>query len=429
MKTMKKGLTISVLIIFSAILGLLQSCKKATIPELTTVTVSEITVNTAISGGTIITDGGEDITEKGVCWNSSTLPTISDYRTTDGNGTADFTSTLTGLTEGTTYYLRAYATNSVGTAYGNEVTFTTGSVSGAAVTTNEASSVKAKGAVAGGNVTNAGGGVLTEKGICWNTSPNPTPSDNKSTSGSEIGEFSVNLTGLEDGTIYYYRAYAINSAGTTYGQEYQFLTLVEDVEGNEYSTVKIGDQIWMAENLKTTKFADDSEITYVEETAAWTSLDGPAYCWYETNPTTNKDLYGGLYNWYAASTDGICPTGWHVPTDEEFTKLEITLGLPQEDANSYGWRDVEHGSKMKSSTGWKEGETGSNSSGFTALPGGYRYYLDGSYQGLNSYAYWWSSTEYDAEIGWYRRLDGNNEGVYRGSTNKEAGKAIRCIKD
>jgi hypothetical protein len=122
-------------------MGMFQGCKKATIPELTTVAVTEVTLNSAVSGGTIVADGGEDITAKGVCWSTSVNPTIADTKTSDGTGSASFTSNIVGLSEGTTYYVRAYATNEVGTAYGNELTFTTNQVTGAVLTTTQVTSV------------------------------------------------------------------------------------------------------------------------------------------------------------------------------------------------------------------------------------------------------------------------------------------------
>lgn len=426
---MKKGLTFFVLVSLLSVTGLFQGCKKPTIPELTTVAISDIGLTSAVSGGTIIADGGAEITEKGVCWGTATNPTVADSRTSDGEGSAAFVSNIVGLAEGTTYHVRAYATNEAGTAYGNELTFTTNEVTGAVLTTTEATSITSTTATAGGNITDAGGGTVTARGICWGTAPNPTIAGNKTTNGSGTGTFTGNLTGLTDGTMYYYRAYATNSSGTTYGQELSFMTPVTDIEGNMYKTVIIGTDVWMAENLKVTKLNDNTEITYAPEAVDWIVLTGAGYCWYGNDPDYNKPLYGALYNWYAASTANLCPTGWHVPTDLEYNALEVALGLPQADVDIWGWRGTDHGSKMKSTTGWNAGENGTNTSGFTALPGGYRFYSDGTYQGQNSYEYWWTATEHDADRGWYRRLDGNNAAVYKASTDKRAGKAIRCVKD
>jgi len=427
MIVMKKGLTFFTLFSLLTIIGLFTGCKKSTIPELTTMAISEVGLTSAVSGGTIITDGGEEITAKGVCWSTSTNPTVADSKTSDGKGSANFTSNIVGLSEGTTYYVRAYATNEVGSAYGNELSFTTSKVTSAVLTTTEVSNVTSTSAVAGGNITDDGGGSITARGVCWGTSPNPTV--NKTTDGTGKGTFTSNITGLTDGTVYYYRAYATNSSGTSYGQEFSFITPVTDIEGNVYNTVKIGDQVWMAENLKVTKFNEETEIPLVSEGVDWIVLNGPGYCWYKNDPDYNKPLYGALYNWYTASSPNICPTGWHLPTDAEYNALEITLGLPQTDVDIWGWRGTDHGSKMKSTTGWNSGENGTNTSGFTALPGGYRFYSDGTYQGQNTYVYFWTATQHDEDRGWYRLLEGSKTTVYKASGDKRAGKAIRCIKD
>ena len=426
---MKKNSTFWVLISFISLAILVQGCKKPTVPELTTVAISEVTLTTAVSGGNITSDGGEEILKKGVCWNTTPSPTIESSITNDGNGSTAYVSNLVDLTAGTTYYVRAYATNSVGTAYGNEVSFSTGEVTGAVLSTTEVTTVTSTSAIAGGNITDAGGGTISARGICWSTSPNPTIAGSKIPSGTGPGIFTGTLTGLTDGTTYYYRAYATNDSGTTYGQELHFITPVTDVEGNIYKTVIIGTKVWMAENLKVTKFNDNTDITLASVASEWIALTGPGYCWYNNDPDFNKPTYGALYNWYAANTTNICPTGWHVATDEEYNAMEVSIGLAQADVDIWGWRGTDHGSKMKNTTGWNAGENGTNTSGFSALPGGYRFYSDGLFSGQNSLGYWWTATQHDDARGWYRRLDGNNTAVYKASTDKKAGKAIRCVKD
>ena len=431
---MKKGSYLLTFVCLVSLIFMVSGCKKATVPELTTVAVTDVTLNSAVSGGTIESDGGEDITEKGVCWRTTTGPTIADSKTSDGNGSANFTSNMVGLAEGTPYYVRAYATNSVGTAYGNELSFTTTQVTGAVVTTTEVSSVTPTTAVAGGNVTDAGGATVSARGICWSTTvQNPTVADNKTTNGTGPGIFTSNLTGLVNGTIYYYRAYATNSSGTTYGEPYHFITPVADIDGNIYQTVKIGTQVWTAENLKTTKYNDDTSIPEVTDNTTWSTLTSGAYCWYNNDADYNKPIYGGLYNWFAAQTGKLCPTGWHVPTDIEFNTLELFLGLSADSVNTWGWRGTDHGKQMKNTTGWSTGQNGTNTSGFAALPGGYRINTSGAFYGRDALGYWWSSSD-DAvngkpEVGWYRRLDGIYNDVFKGSTLKTAGKSIRCIKN
>ena len=211
------------------------------------------------------------------------------------------------------------------------------------LTTTEASSVTSTSAVSGGNITNAGGGAIIARGVCWGEAINPTTAGSKTTDGTTTGIFTSNITGLSAGKKYYYRAYATNSAGTTYGQEYNFMTPVTDIEGNVYKTVMIGTQVWMAENLKTTKYNDDSAIPNVTVNADWIALTADAYCWAQNDEATYKPLYGALYNWYAVETGKLCPTGWHVPTDAEFSTMEISLGMTQAEADGTEWRGTDQG--------------------------------------------------------------------------------------
>ena len=401
----------------------------AVAPTLTTTDVTGRTVSSATSGGNITADGGAPVTARGVCWSIAQNPTIADAHTTDGTGIGIFTSSITGLTQNTLYYVRAYATNSAGTAYGNEVSFTTTQVILATLTTAPVTPITSTTAVSGGTITAAGGGTISAKGVCWSTSTNPIVSGSHSSDGTGTGSFASNLTGLTAGTVYYVRAYATNEAGTGYGNQLSFITPVTDIQGNVYKTVLIGSQVWMAENLKTTKYVNDTDIPNVTGGAAWAALATPAYCWYNNDEAANKPLYGALYNWYTVNTGNLCPTGWHVPTDAEFKTMEITLGMSQAQADAFGNRGTDQGAQMKNTTGWATGENGTNTSGFSALPGGFRYYLDGSFLNMGSLTYWWSASENSATDAYQRRLDGNLSTVYRERTIKAAGKYIRCIKD
>ena len=194
-------------------------------PNVTTAAVTNITQTTATSGGNVTSDGGATVTARGVCWSTATSPTTANSHTTDGSGTGTFTSSLTGLTMGTLYYVRAYATNSTGTAYGNQVTFTTLSCNAPTVTTAAVTNITQTTATGGGNVTSDGGGAVTTRGVCWSTTANPTTANNKTTDGSGTGTFTSSLTGLTANTLYYVRAYATNSAGTSYGSQVNFTTL------------------------------------------------------------------------------------------------------------------------------------------------------------------------------------------------------------
>jgi uncharacterized protein (TIGR02145 family) len=192
-------------------------------PTLTTATVTGIGSSSATGGGNVTSDGGATVTVKGVCWSMSHNPTINDNKTTNGSGTGSFTSSITGLTPGTTYYVRAYGTNSAGTCYGPEVEFKTLPVP-PTVTTNAVSSIAYNSATCGGNVTNEGGAPVTARGVCWSTSQNPTIANSKTSDGAGGGTFTSSITGLSPSTNYYVRAYATNSAGTSYGGQQPFTT-------------------------------------------------------------------------------------------------------------------------------------------------------------------------------------------------------------
>ena len=178
---------------------------------------------TAQCGGTVTDDAGYTVTARGVCWSSTPEPTISNLHTSDGSGLGTFVSTLSGLLPSTTYYVRAYATNANGTAYGEQRTVSTPSGQ-PSVTTANASGITATSAVAGGTVNDDGGFAVTARGVCYSTSPNPMVSGLHTTDGNGTGSFVSHLTALSSGTTYYYRAYAINANGTVYGEERSFVT-------------------------------------------------------------------------------------------------------------------------------------------------------------------------------------------------------------
>lgn len=193
------------------------------VPMLTTTVISSIAGTTAVGGGNVTANGGEAVTERGVCWSTVHNPTIADGKTINEAGNGTFTSNLTGLLGKTTYYVRAYATNKVGTGYGNEVSFTT-LVAPPTVTTTAITNVTADGASSGGNVTISGGDIVTARGVCWSISENPTVADSKTSNGTGTGVFTSALTGLNIATMYHVRAYATNSAGTGYGPDVTFMT-------------------------------------------------------------------------------------------------------------------------------------------------------------------------------------------------------------
>lgn len=194
------------------------------LPTLSTIAASNITFTSATCGGSITSDGNAEITSRGVCYSTKSKPTISNSKVASGSGTGLFTCNLINLSDGTTYYARAYATNKKGTAYGAQISWTTKAYTRPTVSTTEAQNVSYTTATCGGNVTSDGSLSVTSRGICYSTQPNPTISNTKVVSGSGTGAFTCNLTGLSDGTTYYARAYATNGKGTAYGEQISWTT-------------------------------------------------------------------------------------------------------------------------------------------------------------------------------------------------------------
>jgi uncharacterized protein (TIGR02145 family) len=194
--------------------------------------------------------------------------------------------------------------------------------------------------------------------------------------------------------------------------------IITDNDGNVYHTITIGTQVWLVENLKTTKYNDGTVIPLVTDNKIWFNLKNPGCCWYNNDASSNKQVYGALYNWYAVNTGKLCPAGWHVPSDAEWTILTTYLG-----------GDDVAGGKMKETgaTHWLRPNTGAaNSSGFTGLPAGYRG-ESGFIVGGNTL--FWSSTEFNADNAWIRYLLFDSAVAGRNNGGKYPGCSVRCLKD
>ena len=218
---------------------------------------------------------------------------------------------------------------------------------------------------------------------------------------------------------------AVSAGGTTYGDDNTFFTsativTVTDYEGNIYNTVLIGTQQWMAENLKATKLNDGTSVSVVTNGTDWNNLTTPGICFYNNDETANKDIYGTLYNWYTVNTGMLCPTGWHMPTDADWTTLITLLG-----------GDSEAGGKLKE-TGtvhWASPNTGAtDEAGFTALPGGYRQKYSGPFYYIIYNGFWWTATEHEATVAIGRRMFYDNILGERSYYNKGNGFSVRCIQ-
>jgi len=199
----------------------------AIVPILTSADLSAITSSTASSGGNITSDGGSAVLSRGVCWSTTSGPTTSNSKTSDGSGSGSFISAITGLNPGTTYYFRAYATNNVGTSYGSQIIATTSAVL-PLITTSAISTITQTAATCGGNISYDGGAPILARGVCWSINANPTIKDSITNNGTGVGTYTSSIVGLIPGVFYFLRAYATNGAGVTYGNEVTFLTLTAD---------------------------------------------------------------------------------------------------------------------------------------------------------------------------------------------------------
>ena len=329
----------------------------ASIPIVNTSAVSDIAATSATCGGNVTSDGSATITTRGVCWSTSQSPTVADAHTSDGAGTGTFTSSITGLTAGTTYYVRAYATNSSGTAYGVILTFTTDTTSS-----------------------------------------------------------------LADGL------------------PCQGATTVTDIDNNTYNTVQIGNQCWMKENLRTTRYANGTSIALGSSTSATT-----AYRYYPNNNSSNVATYGYLYNWPAvmhgatsssanpSGVQGICPTGWHVPSDVEWTQLtDYVSGQSQYVCDS---NNIYIAKALASTVGWESSPYtctagndpgANNATGFSALPAG------GHGDSSNSFGFiaaFWSATEFGDNDAYRRDLNYYSPTVHGYDFYKYYGQSVRCVRN
>ena len=340
------------------------------LPTVTTTDVMDITQNTAVSGGNVTDDGGAAVTARGVCWSKDPNPTIDNSFISNGNGTGSFTIEISGLTSATTYYVRAYATNSEGTSYGEQKSFTTSqNIELPTVTTTIVTNVTSTTATSGGNVTDDGGATVTARGVCWSTSPDPTINDNKTTDGNGTGAFTSQLTNLTHSTTYYIRAYATNSEGTSYGEQRYFSTLSDGmINGHQYVDLGLSSGLKWA----TCNVGADSPEDY-----------GNYYAWGETETKAeytedNSVTYGqqlndisgnAQYDAAAANWGG----SWRMPTRDEITELMYNCSWTPETQNGVDGFKV----------------TGNNGNYIFIPASGYR---DGSSSYIYGECYYWSST-------------------------------------
>ena len=398
------------------------------LPTVTTAAVTNIAQTTATGGGNVTYDGGTTVTFRGVCWSTTSNPTTSNSITTDGNGTGTFTSSLTGLGANTLYHVRAYAANSVGTSYGSDVTFTT-SPTTPSITTTAVTSITQTNAASGGNVTSDGGATVTARGVCWSTTSGPVATGSHTTDGSGTGTFTSSLTGLTKGTLYFVRAYAINSAGTAYGSEVSFTTLfcgdplsinhqtaggvAPVAKSVTYGTVTNvpGEtaKCWITGNL-----GADHQATAVndgtEPSAGWYwqfnrkqgyKHDGTTL----TPNTTWINAISETSSWTAANDPCAIElgTGWRIPTSTEWSNVDGTAGG--------NW------------TSWN----GPWNSGLKLHGAGFLNYTNGTLANRGAQGNYWSSTGPSSTTAYDLNFNsGLSEMV---GNNKAYGFTLRCLRD
>jgi uncharacterized protein (TIGR02145 family) len=246
--------------------------------------------------------------------------------------------------------------------------------------------------------------------------------DNTIANGNTLGIYSTQISGLTLGSTYFVRTYATNASGTAYSNTRTITTAlppVVDIDGNYYDTVHIGNQIWFKQNINTTRYRNGGSIPYVLGNSDWQALTTGAWSNYN-HDDANNPIYGKLYNCYSTLGDTLCPTGWGVPTDAEWTILTDYLG-----------GESVAGGKMKSvgTAYWNDPNTGAtNESGFSALPGGYRDY-NGSFSNIRVSAVFWSAAENVGLNAWYPYLNNYNGIVDRIFSSKSVGASVRCLRD
>jgi len=278
----------------------------------------------------------------------------------------------------------------------------------------------------GGHVSDDGGKPVTEKGVLIGKTDNPSVDGERIPMGDGAGLFKQWIEDLASGTVYYFCAYAVNEIGTAYGAVKDIKTqdTITDIDGNIYAVVEIGDQTWMAENLKTSKYRNGNPIPNVPDTQEWFDMTSGAYCYFN-NDQSNSLVYGKLYNWFALMDErGICPEGWEPPNIDDWMELiQFAGGMEVAGLNL----------KHKGFDFWEESSGfiafpgGKDSFGFAALPGGYR--TPNIFHGIKQFCAFWTSTEqHDGHMPNYILM---NSGMNRAFVNmmfKSKGSSVRCIR-
>lgn len=310
------------------------------------------------------------------------------------------------------------------------------------IVTSEAKNIGSAIAFSGGKIEWDDASDITGRGICWGTMMNPTIDNHKTTNGKGTGNFESVLTGLMPNTLYYIRSYVIKNGRVIYGNPVSFTSkdIVTDIDGNTYNTITIGDQVWIAENLRTTRFANGDLIgTTIPATLNIMYDLNPVYQWAYNGLEKYAAKYGRLYTWYAViDPRGLCPAGWHIPSDKEWSELENYLVV-----NKYNYDGTTVGNKialaLALTTDWAHSESSGslgnknyadfrNKSGFSAIPAGYRN-QEGKFIDMGNSGCWWTSSEAFTYNAYYRYLRSTGKELVRSSYYEFCAVSVRCIKD
>ena len=431
-------------------------------PQVITGNATSVGVVSAVCGGDVVEDGNASVTARGVCWSTNENPTIDDSHTTDGIGTGSFTSNLTSLTDGTTYYVRAYATNSTGTAYGEQKTFTTGPI----VTTNSVSNINTTTATCGGSVVDNVEANITAKGVCWNTSENPTINDSHTNDGTGTSPFTSNMTGLTPNTTYYVRAYATNNRGTSYGEQKTFSTLppseltmkLFSVSSTRQVNFSKGNLQYQA-STRTWRFAE-SQLECIGSNNAnisssysdWIDLFGWGTGNNPTNASTGMGSYSSFTDWGSnpISNGGNQADQWRTLTKDEWSYLMFTrtttsgiryakasvnettgvIILPDDwDTNCYNLNstNTSDADYTTNSITLDEWTSKFEANGAVFLPAaGYRYGTSINYVG--TFGRYWSSSPDTSVAAYFLSFDGSYN-LFMGNYYNYNGQSVRLVAD
>jgi len=414
--------------------------------------VDSTTYTTCLAEGKIIDRGEEETGQTGFCWSETSLPEVSDNFKTSTNPDAEgmFSAEITGLSAGTNYYIRAYLLKDDTTYSEDQQSFTTRQFKEPTIEIDRIEKKWYDRALVWVNLTDDGGRPVVKTGICWSGQPGPDMKDTVILgNGSE--SFSCVIKGLLADTKYYVRAFALNAEDTAFSKKDSVFTthsgrgtgFVTDVRGNEYNTVRLGNQWWMAENMKADKYPDNSDITPAQNTSEWINLtvSSKAFCYYDKS-SANRDIYGALYTWAGAmkginssaanpsGIQGVCPDEWHIPSDAEWKELEIYLGMSPAEANNEGDRGTDQGGQLKEkgTVHWMSNFGATDSTLFTALPGGWRENGTGAFGTIRYDCYFWTATQSNSNEAWIRNLHDNLTKIGRTAEPKNAGYSVRCVK-